>query len=385
MDQRFRQLDSLRGLAAITVMMSHFFEIFPIFIANTYAENTSINILKYSPVHIIYAGHEAVIFFFILSGFVLSLPFYSQRQPDYPVYVTKRIFRIYVPYVVSVIIAVILNLSISGNGINGLSDWINSVWSLPVDWVTFFGHILFIGSFDNAEFNPVYWSLVHEMRISLVFPLLMLCLMRYKEVRNLAVWIPLSFFGFVATVLLAKIGIEIDYFATFSYIIMFLLGAILAKNKDILIKKYSSLSLISKVLLSIISLLAYTSFWTFQNVRIINYSIINDYFIAAGVFIIVIMSLAPGNLSRFLLLRPVQFLGKVSYSLYLYHSLVLFSLVYLLHNKFNWISILSFSFVGTIIVSSFAYYLVEKPAIKFGKRVSILIENRKHSQLKRVV
>lgn len=38
-------------------------------------------------------------------------------------------------------------------------------------------HILLIGKYNTDAYNSVIWSLVHEMRISIVFPLvLMICL-----------------------------------------------------------------------------------------------------------------------------------------------------------------------------------------------------------------
>ena len=43
-------------------------------------------------------GPEAVILFFVLSGFVLSLPAVNGRPQTYPTFITRRIFRIYVPY-----------------------------------------------------------------------------------------------------------------------------------------------------------------------------------------------------------------------------------------------------------------------------------------------
>src|SRR4051812_48108680 len=77
MPERYQQLDALRGLAALTVVMQHFLSVLPSI--DGHSDNAWVNLWKYSPLHITWAGYEAVIFFFILSGFVLSLPFYGER------------------------------------------------------------------------------------------------------------------------------------------------------------------------------------------------------------------------------------------------------------------------------------------------------------------
>lgn len=67
MNSRFDQIDSIRGLAALSVVISHLSLVIP----NVYI----VQKLKNTPLHIFWAGHEAVILFFILSGFVLALPY----------------------------------------------------------------------------------------------------------------------------------------------------------------------------------------------------------------------------------------------------------------------------------------------------------------------
>ncbi len=44
------------------------------------------------------AGHEAVILFFLLSGFVLTIPYLLPDPPGYLRFLTRRVIRIYVPY-----------------------------------------------------------------------------------------------------------------------------------------------------------------------------------------------------------------------------------------------------------------------------------------------
>ena len=126
---RLEELDSLRGLAALTVVISHHLIVLPVFFNPTnWHGHIPVNILKYTPLHLLFAGHEAVILFFVLSGFVLSLPFHANKQGPYASFVIRRICRIYLPYIVSVAAAVIMCRLLSRGGIPELSPWLNLRW-----------------------------------------------------------------------------------------------------------------------------------------------------------------------------------------------------------------------------------------------------------------
>lgn len=99
---RIRQLDSIRGLAALTVVLQHCLFVFPLLFNDTSGQQHFwlLNIFKYSPLHLFWSGSQAVFLFFLLSGFVLSLPFYRAQSVSYPAFIIKRICRLYLPYIV---------------------------------------------------------------------------------------------------------------------------------------------------------------------------------------------------------------------------------------------------------------------------------------------
>jgi len=66
--RRFHELDAIRGLAALMVVFSHFVLIWQIPWRD---EPGFLSFLRYPFI----TGHEAVMLFFLLSGFVLSLPY----------------------------------------------------------------------------------------------------------------------------------------------------------------------------------------------------------------------------------------------------------------------------------------------------------------------
>jgi peptidoglycan/LPS O-acetylase OafA/YrhL len=96
---RFAELDSLRGLAALAVVLSHF--------TGVYLNTRHYTVFLYKfPMRILLDGRAAVILFFLLSGFVLSLP-YRQRGLEYGTFLVRRICRIYLPYLGALLLAVL--------------------------------------------------------------------------------------------------------------------------------------------------------------------------------------------------------------------------------------------------------------------------------------
>ena len=67
-------------------------------------------------------GAEAVILFFVLSGFVLSLPAVDGRPQSYFTFVTRRIFRIYVPYLAALAVSVAAAFCLHGSATG--SNWV---------------------------------------------------------------------------------------------------------------------------------------------------------------------------------------------------------------------------------------------------------------------
>ncbi|MGH7001396.1 MAG: acyltransferase family protein, partial [Stellaceae bacterium] len=79
--ERLPSLDSLRGIAALTVVIHHTLTTLPAFWAVYTGAPASrlARIMAFSPLHLLWDGHQAVLVFFVLSGFVLSLPYWQGR------------------------------------------------------------------------------------------------------------------------------------------------------------------------------------------------------------------------------------------------------------------------------------------------------------------
>ena len=93
---RFASLDSLRGIAALGVVITHVLQYgFPALALN------------HTPLRMLVNGRCFVIFFFVLSGFVLSIGLLrTDGMREYPLYLLRRFARIYLPYLAAGLIAV---------------------------------------------------------------------------------------------------------------------------------------------------------------------------------------------------------------------------------------------------------------------------------------
>ena len=50
-----------------------------------------------------------------------------------------------------------------------LSEWFNRSWTIESSPSLIAQHILLVGKYNTDAYNGVIWSLVHEMRISIIF------------------------------------------------------------------------------------------------------------------------------------------------------------------------------------------------------------------------
>jgi peptidoglycan/LPS O-acetylase OafA/YrhL len=118
---RYAELDSLRGIAALTVVFYHF-RLMWLFSVQEHRWSVVLNPIT--------CGHEAVLLFFLLSGFVLAIPNLRGKGQPYPIYLLRRSLRIYAPYLFALLFAV-AGASV-WHGPLGHGYWAANTWSQPV-------------------------------------------------------------------------------------------------------------------------------------------------------------------------------------------------------------------------------------------------------------
>ncbi len=75
--------------------------------------------------------------------------------------------------------------------IESFSNWFNVNWTNPLNGKSIFDHLFLVGTF-TSNLNNVVWTLVHEIRISLVFPIIMFILVRMNLMKGIGLALGLS-------------------------------------------------------------------------------------------------------------------------------------------------------------------------------------------------
>lgn len=364
--QRYDKLDSLRGLAALSVFLFHAFNVFWI-----RDESSTWAIISKTPLKILWGGHEAVILFFILSGFVLSLPYFSSKQNNYPTFAIKRFFRIYIPYIFAVLFSILARIWFMNEG------EIAGVWNGEINLGLITNHIFMIGTYNTLAFDPVIWSLIHEFRISLIFPLLMYFMVKYdwKKILTVGLVISIVSIGFTSYYD-ERVDLLSSPIISFHYVLMFIVGAILAKHREDLVTKINSQKFKTHIFLLLIGAFLYSyainisanTIGYFVDVTIVEF--VADWLITIGGSIFILIAISSSKLFSFLNKRPLLHIGKLSYSFYLYHLPVLLIVYSLVGYSIPiWISIVT-SLILSFIISQLGYHYIEQPSIILSKRTT---------------
>jgi peptidoglycan/LPS O-acetylase OafA/YrhL len=169
---RFHELDSLRGLAALIVVVGHFAAMFhPAMVFGHGPPGGWESLFSSTPLHLLCSGHFAVCLFFILSGFVLSVRTFTPGSPPPTarrllVDILRRPLRLIGVVLGSVLISLFLwrqgwffNQEVSqmfGN------TWLSMFWkdSPPENALSDLAMSPF---FEGARYNAPLWTIVLEL------------------------------------------------------------------------------------------------------------------------------------------------------------------------------------------------------------------------------
>lgn len=361
---RYYELDALRGIAALTVVLWHF-------VCATYTVQDPGTKSFVMSLYLLVQGRAAVILFFILSGFVLSLPFFREQRPEYGGFVVRRICRIYLPYVVLVACTILIRTFVTVRKIPGLSDWFNDYCGTPFSLKTALEHLFLIGNINIMVYNNPVWSLIHEMRISLFFPLLFFFVLRVKPIFSILTCLLLTGVALMNDVFgwETSKGWQTGYFYTLQVTSFFIIGILLARYKDPAVRWYVSLKKWKKIIFFIVSCILFRfsmELWL-ANMKL---GLIWDYGSAIGACGLMLMALGSAKAVK-LLKKPVfKFLGNISYSMYLNHITMLYLTIFLLNDYLSLPVILPVYITAVIVFSSVTWKIIELPSIALGRVLS---------------
>ena len=149
-------------------------------------------------------GSVGVSIFFVLSGFLLSAPFFqnyfeNKDMPSLKNYITKRGARIIPAYYLNMYICFFLSLFLIDRVPSLIIRyWTGILFLSPFHWLTFF----------PSEFNGPLWSIGFEVFSYILMPLGMVFLFRIKGQRNLVKSMIYWFFVLILIVIFSKIWIH---------------------------------------------------------------------------------------------------------------------------------------------------------------------------------
>lgn len=329
--------------------------------------------VKYSPLHGIFAAQPAVIVFFVLSGLVLAMPYMQGRGDRYAAFAVKRVCRLWFPYAAAVALAMILAVIVGGAHMDGLSRWFNEKWHDPVTTAAIAAHASLVASFDNRAFDGVIWTLVLEMRISLIFPLLVIATMLLGWRRALGLALVLAFVGVLARNAFGG-G---DYLVTLKYLLCFVCGILLARHWATLTARVNGMGGRAMIALVSFTLLAYTwPYWANEAwapgplARVVHHHITDLVSLTLAASLVVLLAQRPGRWRRTLLSRVPQFLGRISYSLYLIHIPILLTVIIVLGRYVNPLVLLPLVWALAVAAGALMQRFVERPAQDLGRRLA---------------
>lgn len=322
-------LESIRGLAALQVLLLHTFSAFAPSLVFSATPGTPAGAVHFSPLFFFYDGLFAVYLFFTLSGFVLTPAF--ARWSDRPfALAASRWIRLATPALAAITIAMALKIAVGPAPAEAARaiglDWFIKAWNPPTQPTYFLFDALVQGlwtGYSNtsilsgaglpvamqpvtASYLPPLWTLSVEMQGSLLVIALVIAARR-----SALLWgVLLAFFG---------------VFLLRTYFLCFLLGHVLAQCDARALLRRAPAGLLfglaaAGLLLSLAEEFGHVAaFASCRSPRLVWAPCTPHAFKMVGAMAVFVAALGASGLEHLLNRRPFVVLGRLSFSLYLIH------------------------------------------------------------------
>ncbi|PWC05145.1 acyltransferase family protein [Agromyces badenianii] len=356
---RITALDGLRGLAALTVLVHHSLLLFPALAEPHYSsEPARFGSLEWlavhTPIHALWEGKAGVYVFFVLSGFVLTLPALTPRGYDWRRYYPRRLLRLYLPVWAAVVFAAATILLVPR------SEDVSSLWldERPRS-ITFMALVrdLTLVAGNGGLASPL-WSLTWEILFSLALPLVIWVAFKFRPAH-----------GVLAALSIAVTTVGgIFHESALMYPPMFLLGVILAMRQEQISRWFSRANRSVWIALLIFGVFAVSVRWLIMAFGAPGFLLgATTGIMLVGATLFVVMALEWSAARRFLQIAPLRTVGRVSFSLYLVHEPIIVAAGFALPRDPLLAAVAAL--VATALVTPIFYVAVEKPSIRLARAV----------------
>ncbi len=338
---KISQITFTRFVAAMAIVISHF--------------NKDLFLYKIRFIADVFLrANVGVSYFFILSGFIMIVAYHRKEKIGYRDYYRNRVARIYPLYVVGLLLYLVTRYS-DFNFYNaflyllGIQSWIPGKalilnfpgWSISVE---FLFYLLFplLYNYLYVKENKSIWVIIILIWIGTqVFSNLYINSLSYKgphtDSHEFSHYFPLW---------------HINEFLTGNLAGLFFVKSRKEKNYDLAVVLLFVLIILSLIFIPL----------NFHN------GLMAVFFVPA----IYLISCNNGLITRFFSIKPLEFLGEISYAIYIIHIPVLYILRSVLWDYFQisqsntifWIYILVL-----LVVSAILYLFVEKPMRDFVRNI----------------
>ena len=367
--KRIEFLDSVRGVAALFVLMSH-----TLAFLNW---SMSIQWIFWVPFFsILFSGKQAVCMFFVLSGYILSRPFIKNEGDPAPkkiniiTFYIRRFIRIWPPWFAVFLASIVAKKYFFSPEKTQpeMTDWIKMFWQHSLVFKDYLKQCLFLEHDSTKQLLNQDWSLGIELKGSILIPLFILMRKRY-----------FAYFAMAGAVFFLNTGPRY---------ISFMIGVMLASNLDFLIGKVNCMKLVQRVFLLIIGLVLYQAHDFFANMLPNEVLVQKLAWVLSsfGCAVLLVLIFCSKSAQSFLNLKIMTFIGKISFSLYLVQFIVILCILPRIvlfannHGVVNEYAILTVIVFASILFSALLacvnYYLVEVPSVWFGHKISSAIQQR---------
>ncbi len=332
------------------------------------------------------AGPLGVVFFFVLSGFLITYLLFAEKQEKGKIaigaFYMRRIFRIWPLYYFIFILGFLVLPHLDLFYVTNQTDYLENNY-----WINFFLYLVILPNLALA-FSPLgtsvpnigqSWSIGVEEQFYIIWPLM---IKYFKKPIHAIVWV-------TGIYMLIKVGVVLLARENQAEWIM-VLKKVLAMSKIecmtigglgaywVFYKKDKLLQLIYAPATQIAAILG-IPFLMYLCPFVVQDGVHLAY---ALCFLIIILNVSTNSDSLIRIKNKLfDYLGMISYGIYMYHLLVIVALLNFMKSVFDWAGELSigqnifiyFAAVAiTAVVSSLSYRYLETPFIRLKKRFTMI-------------
>lgn len=285
---RLIAMEGLRGLAVTLVFFAHYFGIFENYLGNISSSASRLKII----------GDVGVDLFFVISGYLIYGSLIHRPQPFFP-FLYRRIQRLYPAFLVVLAIYLCLSFILTSE---------SKLPAGPLETVLYIAAniLLLPGIFEITPIITVAWSLSYEMAFYLTVPWVI-------EALRLRSWTPWARTAAFLALIVAWEFVPLPH----PRVAMFLCGMILVEMLPALKGLLRDTRLLDGATLLAVLALGVVLSRDYSPGLYLGTMFVVCFLLCTAAFI------GHGPVSRALSVRPLRWLGNMSYSYYLMHGLVL--------------------------------------------------------------